>query len=369
MYVTEIFQTTRKAIDQGVQMSKRRKIIIAATVFAAATLIGAGFIAHRYYQYIKGPNLTAPEGFCEIFIYPESSFEDVVEAFKGRSCLKNIYSFEWVASRMGYTESSIRPGRYLFQNGMANRYIIGKLRSGNQDAVNVTIIPGRDLGFIAERAARNILADSASIMEFFTSDRLQTEFGIDMTGLKTRILPNTYQMWWNTGPIELVERLLKEYSRFWQTNDRLAKAEKLNLSPEEVIILASIVESETNYVPEMPTIAGVYLNRLKSGWLLQADPTVVFALGNPGIRRVLTRDLEVDSPYNTYKNPGLPPGPINIPSIHAIEAVLNPDSHEYYYFCARPDNSGTHVFSKTLSAHLNNARQFQNWLNRQRIMR
>lgn len=350
-------------------MSRRRKIIIAASAFAAVILMAAGFTAHRFYQYIEGPNLTTPDRVCEIFIYPESSFEEVVQAFEKSNCLKDLCSFEWVASRMGYSENTIRPGRYLFQNGMSNRSIIGKLRSGNQDAVNVTIIPGRDLGFIAERASRNILADSASIMEFFTSDQLQSEFGMDMTGLKTRILPNTYQMWWNTGPVELVDRLLREFDRFWKTNDRLARAEELNLTPEEVIILASIVESETNYIPEMPTIAGVYLNRLNSGWLLQADPTVVFALGNPGIRRVLTRDLEVDSPYNTYKYPGLPPGPINIPSIHAIEAVLNPKSHDYFYFCARPDNSGTHVFSKTLSAHLHNARQFQNWLNRQRIMR
>ncbi|TVR88983.1 MAG: endolytic transglycosylase MltG [Saprospirales bacterium] len=345
---------------------KFRKIYIIAGIILLAVLTTASVFALRYYKYIYSPNSVAE---CEIFIHTEAEFQDIKKEFEEAGCLNNLTGFEWVADRMNYTGSRIIPGRYIIREGLTNRQIVQKLRSGEQDAVNVVIPSARDLGLVTKRAATNIEADSQAISQYIFSQALIEDFGIDPTGLKNRIIPNTYKMWWNSDPKALISRLLREYEQFWNQNDREQKAEKLGLSREEVIILASIVDRETNYVPEMPKIAGVYLNRLESNWPLQADPTVVFALGNPEVRRVLNRDLEVDSPYNTYKHTGLPPGPISIPPIAAIDAVLNPEEHNYYYFCAKPGNSRQHAFSRTLNEHLRNARKFQNWLNQQRIMR
>ena len=332
-------------------------------------LILGAFLAHRYYNYIFSDNIALSAESCELYIYPNSSFGDLLDSLHTMSCIESEESFLWTAERMEFTSAKLRPGRYVIQQPMNNREFIQRLRSGNQDAINLVVPAARDLTVVAARAGNTLMPDSSLIADYFFGKELEEKFELDARQLKSRIIPNTYQMWWNSDPDDLVARLLREYELFWDKNQRREKADKIGLSAEEVIILASIVERESNYVPELPTIAGVYLNRLQSNWPLQADPTVVFAMGNPEIRRVLTRDLEIDSPYNTYKYPGLPPGPICIPSIHSIDAVLNPASHEYFFFCAKPDNSGAHVFSKTLSAHMQNARRFQNWLNQQRIMR
>ena len=180
-------------------------------------------------------------------------------------------------------------------------------------------------------------------------------------------IPNTYQVYWNISPTELIDRMKKESDKFWSDKNRMDKLAKLEMTKEEVYTLASIVEKETNYVPEKATVAGVYLNRLNKGIMLQADPTVVFANNDFKIRRVLNKHLEKDSPYNTYKYAGLPPGPIAIASISSIDAVLENKDHKFLYFCAVPDNSGQHAFAKTLSQHNANARKFQRWLNKQRI--
>jgi UPF0755 protein len=186
-------------------------------------------------------------------------------------------------------------------------------------------------------------------------------------------IPNSYDFYWNTSAESFRERMLKEYERFW-TPERIAKAEKQNITPLQVTILASIVQKETSTVSERPMVAGLYLNRLKSFWPLQADPTIIFALkekhGQDSIfKRVLNEDLTIDSPYNTYINFGLPPGPIGMPDISSIEAVLNPKTHDYYYMCASVTKLGEHEFAKTLSQHNVNARKYQNWINKQGINR
>lgn len=363
-------------INFALELQKLRKKVMSKKViwkiaFAVAliVIVAVGIAGYKLYQFIYMPNLVSSEGQCTVFIEKESDFQDLIYQFEELNCLEDISSFEWVARQMNYNSRQMKPGRYQLKNGMNNRDIVRKLRSGNQDAINVVLPPSRDLETIAQRASRALMPDSSQFASYFFSETLMADFGLDSVALKSKIIPNTYQMWWTSTPKDLVDRLLKENDRFWNQNRRNERAKEQGLSKEEVIILASIVEMETNYNPEKPMIAGVYLNRLNNSWPLQADPTVVFALGDPSIRRVLTKDLQIDSPYNTYKNQGLPPGPICIPSISSIEAVLSPETHEYFYFCAKPDNSGTHVFSRSLNAHLNNASRFQNWLNNQRIMR
>jgi len=179
-------------------------------------------------------------------------------------------------------------------------------------------------------------------------------------------IPNTYEVWWNVSPEKLVERMENEYTRFWNA-DRLAAAKNLSMTPVEVYTLASIVESETQAGDERPTIAGVYFNRLRLNMPLHADPPIRFEMNDPGIRRILHKHLEIDSPYNTYIHTGLPPGPIAMPTIHSIDAVLNPEQHDYIFFCAKPGYEGRHLFAKTHDAHLTNARQYQSWLNAQGI--
>lgn len=332
-------------------------------------LIATSLVIYKFYNYVFRPNISTEERHCELFVYPDFQLPDIIEALHLQNCLVDKYSLEWTARRMEFNDASVKPGRYLLSNGLNNREIIHRLRSGRQDGINLIVPAARDLTYIAQRAGQTLMPDSSDFSNYFFGPELIRDFKMDSTQLKNIIIPNTYQMWWNSEPKALVSRLLREYDTFWDQNDRRQKAQNLGLSEEQVIVLASIVERESNYQPERPSIAGVYLNRLKSSWPLQADPTVVFALGDSNIRRVLTRDLEIDSPYNTYKYSGLPPGPICIPTINSIDAVLNPEDHDFYYFCAKADESGTHVFSKSLREHMRNARKFQNWMNQERILR
>jgi len=204
--------------------------------------------------------------------------------------------------------------------------------------------------------------------QILTNDSLIGAYGFDSTSLFSMVLPNTYELYWNTPPEKVLERLHKEYRNWW-SDDRQKKAQSIGLTPFQVATLAAIVQEETNYQPEMATIAGVYMNRLKMGMPLQADPTLKFALRDPTIRRVLNKDTQVESPYNTYKYKGLPPGPICVPSIATLEAVLNYQTHNYLYFCASPDFNGSHRFAANYSDHLRNARAYQQALTQRGIKR
>ena len=213
---------------------------------------------------------------------------------------------------------------------------------------------------------KKLAADSASFMKYLGKEDVWAECGFNKENFMGMFLPNTYEVYWTITPQKLVERMKKEYEKFWNS-ERTAKAAEIGLTPQQVSVLASIVCEETNYGPEMPRVAGVYMNRLKKGMKLDADPTVKFALGDPTIRRILFRHLEVDSPYNTYKCQGLPPGPITIPSIKGIESVLGYENHNYLYFCASPAMDGTHRFARTLVEHNRNAKEYQAKLNKMKI--
>jgi UPF0755 protein len=259
-------------------------------------------------------------------------------------------------------------GRYELDSSMNNNEIIDKLRAGYQDPVKVIFNSIRTPEQLAGRISMQIEADSVDLVELFYNDSLIQNLGLKQETFTSIFLPNTYEFWWNTSAESFVKRMYKEYQRFWN-EERKEKASKLNLTPEEVTTLASIVDEETYYNSEMPRVAGLYINRLRKRMHLQADPTLKFALGDFSIKRVLNVHKQIDSPYNTYRRYGLPPGPISIPSISAIDAVLNYESHSYLYMCAKPDFSGYHNFAKTLSQHNINAREYQRALNKERIWR
>ena len=251
----------------------------------------------------------------------------------------------------------LKPGRYTFPAHETVKQSATRLVTGQREAVKVVIPSGRDVGPVAGATSRRIFADSNDVARLFMQD-----------SMRWRIVPNTYEMWWETDVDGLANRILREHEAWWN-EDRIAAARALGLSPREVTVLASIVQAETAVIQEAPQVAGLYLNRLKKGMALQADPTLIFALNDPSIRRVLDVHKEVDSPYNTYKHRGLPPGPIRYVDPRYLQSVLHPAEHRFLYMCAKPGGDGTHDFARTYREHLRNARAYQNWLNQQRIYR
>lgn len=343
---------------------KKRKRIgrIIILVFAVALVI-AILAGLRLYNRVMKPNVTTPDQQAfSLYIPTGADFRQVKDSLYIHNLILNQSSFEWVAQHKEYP-NHIKPGRYLLTNGMSNNDLVNKLRSGSQTPVKVTFNNMRTVPMLAGRIGEQIEADSASIAAYLSNASNLKELGFNAQTIPAMFLPNTYEFYWNTDAEKFVKKMKDEYDKFWN-EERRAKAKAINLSPIQVSTLASIVDKETNKTDEMPRIAGVYLNRLRSGWLLQADPTLVFAVGDFELKRVLNVHKEVESPYNTYKYKGLPPGPICIPSLQSINAVLNAEKHNYYYFCAKEDFSGYHNFAKTLAEHNLNAQRYQHALNR-----
>jgi len=333
-----------------------------AIVFVLAVIVG-GFRSYQLYQYIFKPNINTPGS---IIIPLHATYEQVLDSLKKHEIIQDYSAFEWVAKRKKYAQL-IKPGKYLLDKGLSTNEILNMLRSGDQQPVQVTF---NNLRFIAELAgavAKYIQPDSIELLQKFTDAAVHEKFGFTESTFHCMFIPNTYEFYWTTTADQFLERMSMEYKHFWN-DERRSKAVALGLTPEEVMTVASIVQEESNKKDEKPIIAGLYLNRIKRGMPLQADPTVKFALGNFRIKRVLNSHLAIDSPYNTYKYPGLPPGPINFPEISSIEAVLNASKTQYLYMCAREDFSGYHNFAKTLSAHNENARKYREALNAQDIM-
>ena len=281
--------------------------------------------------------------------------------------LKDIGSFEAVAERKGYA-ANIKGGKYTIKNGMNNNTIINSLRSRNIP-IKVSFNNQQTIATLAGRISQQLEADSLELLHAFQDTDFLNQNGFDDQNALTPYLPNTYEFFWNTNAEQFRARMLKEYRRFWN-NERLEKAKSIGLEPHEVSSLAAIVQKEPAKVDERPRVAGVYLNRLKSGMLLQADPTVVFAWKKQtgeNLKRVLFKHLEVESPYNTYKYSGVPPGPIFMPDVSSIEAVLNPEKHSYLYFVADVSNFGYHMFASSLAQHNRNKVQYIRWLNENKI--
>jgi len=272
-----------------------------------------------------------------------------------------------MAKKKKYPES-IKSGRYLVDRPMSYNELINTLKSGRQTPVKVTFSNVRTLYELAGKLSMQIDPDSAEIINFLSDQANYSEDGFNAQTIISVFIPDTYELYWNTGPKRLYSRMLQEYNKFWN-NSRIEKSREIGLTRTEVSTLASIIDFEAMKSEEKPRIAGVYLNRLRRGIPLQADPTIKFALNDFTLNRILYDYLKVDSPYNTYKYKGLPPGPIGCPTIESIDAVLNADKNDYLYFAARADFSGYHNFSRTLAEHNRNAAQYQRELNRRKIFR
>jgi UPF0755 protein len=312
-------------------------------------------------------NVRTKKKFQYIYIPTGSTYEDVLAILKNENLLINMQTFQWCARRKNYLKH-VYPGRYKIKNRISNNQLIIMLRAGLQDPVKLTFNNIRYLEQLAKRISGQIEADSASLMNLFHDTEFIEKYGFDYQSVKGMFIPNTYEFWWNTDAKGFFKKMNKEYEKFWN-NNRIKKSQNIGLTRNEVSTLASIVEEETQKDDEKQRISGVYMNRLRKGIRLQADPTIKYAMDNFNIKRVLKNHLDIESPYNTYKYAGLPPGPIRIPSIESIDAVLNYEKHDYMYFCARDDFSGYHVFAKNLSQHNNNARLYQRALSRRKIYR
>ncbi len=339
-----------------------KKIIVLLFVVGAVV----AFFAYDKYKAVFTKNVADELADPFVYIPTGSTLDDVVVGLTEKGILLNEASFRWVADQMSYSDATLKPGRYKITPGWSNHHLIGHLRKGQQATVKLVLNNERLLEEVAGKAAQFIETDSQSIAELLFDESYITQIGYDRQSLMSLFIPNTYDFFWNTNAEGFVERMIREHKNFWDKKGRLTKAADLDLSKEEVYTLASIVERETNKNDEKARIAGVYLNRLEKGILLQADPTVVFANGDFGLRRVLNRHIAIDSPYNTYKYAGLPPGPISMASIRSIDAVLNAEDHDYIFFCAKPDYSGYHAFAKTLRGHNRNAAKYHKWISRQR---
>lgn len=337
-------------------MRKRSGLVVVLSFLVILSGLLAGgwlFLVFRH------KNIVTPEGQTAYLLIPHGAdFEQVMDSLTVNGFLKFEDTFRW-AARYENLPSHVHPGRYGLDPNMNNQTLARKLAMGWQDPLNITLSGTiRTFERLASVLTKNIELDSSAVMEYLKNDSLIAKFGFDSVSLRGMFIPNTYQVYWTVSAEQLMERMYREYKHFWN-EERRGKAQDIGLTPFQVSTLASIVYEETKMTDEMPAVAGVYMNRLRINMPLQADPTLIFAARDYSIRRVLKKHTRIDSPYNTYRYRGLPPGPISIPSIEAIDAVLDYDRHHYLYFCAKEDFSGYHNFAATLSGHMKNARRFQ----------
>lgn len=337
---------------------KKRYILLIILVLIGL-LIGASA-----YQWIYGKNTLYSEP-TSIYIPTGATYADLQQQLIDQKFIENSTSFDAVAKLMKY-DIKINSGHFVLPPDLSNRDLVTILRSGKQVPVNLVISTARTIDDVVSVVSKVIEADSISLRNALMNEDLWTRQELKEASIISLIIPNTYEFFWNTDASSFVQRMEKEYDRFWN-DKRQQQLEALGMTRAEVSTLASIVEKESNLKAERPTLAGVYVNRLKEDIPLQADPTVVFGIGDFTIRRVLKRHLEMDSPYNTYMHTGLPIGPICMPSISSVDAVLQAEQHDYIFFCAKPGYQNGHLFAKTNAQHERNARIYHRWLNSQGI--
>jgi len=330
-------------------------------------ILAAGFTVTVFLWIILLRENVKADTDVRIYVPTGSSFEDLTDTLRSAGVLRSERNFI-ITSRLKSYGRSVKPGSFIIEPGMSNNNIVNILRSGRQAAVNVTFNNIRTIEELAGKIGGQIEADSATLSAFLADENNYLADGFDRRTVIAVFIPDTYQLYWSVDAMAFYRRMLKEYRTFWN-EDRKVAAKTLDLTPTEVSVLASIVDEEASKADEKPRIAGVYINRLRQGIPLQADPTVKFAVNDFTLRRILNKHLEVDSPYNTYKFRGLPPGPIRCPSRSGLEAVLNAEKHEFLYFVAKQDASGYHHFSRTLAEHNRYAAAYRRELNRRRIYR
>lgn len=315
-----------------------------------------------YYAFSSVSNVATTQ---YIYIDEDDTQDSVIAKIQPFANLIGMTTLNTLIRHSGYSEN-IRTGRYAIEPGDGPITIFRKLKSGRQTSLNLTIPESRTMDRLAAILSNKLMLDSATIAEALTSQEVCEKLGYDTCTIAAMFVPNTYNVYWNMSIDELLQRMQKEHDRFWK-GDREAKAAEMQMTPIEVCTLASIIDEETSNNAEKPMIAGMYLNRLKEGMPLQADPTIKFALKQFELKRIYNKLLNTESPYNTYRNEGLPPGPIKIASIKGIDAVLNYTSHDYLYMCAKEDFSGTHNFARTYQEHLKNADKYTKALNERGI--
>lgn len=342
-------------------MNRKIIFLVAGILFLAAAVVG-----YNYYQKIYGESVLK-SGF--LFIKSTDQFDELSASLEG--FIKNNDDFLWVAEQKKFTR--IKSGKYKLTKGMTNNDLVNLLRSGKQTPIKVSFNNQNTLESLAGRIATEIEADSTALINAFKDSSFLAKKGITKAQMLGYFIPNTYEFWWNTSAEQFRDRMFKEAKRFWN-EDRLKKAEALKMTPNEVMALASIVYKETPKSVEQPRVAGLYLNRMKIGMPLQADPTIIYILKQIHgqdfvVKRVLNKDLKIKSPYNTYLNRGVPPSLIAMPDISAIDAVLNYERHDYLYMCVDINNLGYHAFASSIKQHNRNAAKYRRWLNQQGIKR
>jgi UPF0755 protein len=350
---------TKKKVSSG---STIKKFIVAMVIIVIIALAFTGF---NYYMKYFSPNVTDAQEY--LYIRTGSGFNDVYKTIREQGIVKDSATFSSAAQSMNYVKR-VKPGRYHLHAGMSNRKLINMLASGTQEPITLAFHNLRLKEQFAGFVSKKIEPDSMAIIRLLDSSAFVKKYGFTTDDVYTMFLPNSYQMYWNTSPEKFFKRMYANYQKFWNP-ERLQKAAAINLTPVQVSILASIVDAEALHDDEMPTIAGLYLNRMKKGMKLEADPTIIFAENDFTIKRVLNRYLSINSPYNTYLHTGLPPGPIMMPSVNAVNDVLDYKPSGYLYMCAKEDFSGYHNFATNVADHLANARRFQKALNERNIKR
>ncbi len=340
--------------------SRRGVIITSLCVIGLSVAMGL----YKLYRMVWAPNFM-PERTVYIYIKEGMDFDALCRQLEDSARCLHVKDFARLGGWLGYPES-MRTGKYAVRPGMSDWELLDDLRRGHQVAARVTFNNIRTKEDLAERIGGQLMFDKEALLRLLNDSAYCASLGFTTETVLTLFIPNTDEVYWNISADKFMRRMKREYDAFWSPA-RLAKAKEIGLTPVEVSILASIVEEETAAPDEYPIVAGLYLNRLRAGIPLQADPTVKFAVGDFSLRRILFKHLEVDSPYNTYKHTGLPPGPLRIPTIRGLDGVLNHTHHKYMYMCAKEDLSGRHNFAKTLAEHSRNAARYQAELNRRGI--
>lgn len=341
----------------------KKNVIKFSLAIALVVLAIVGYYGFSLYRTYIAANVNGNEKY--LYVKTGAHIEDFLKNIEEKNILNSFSSFKAAAEKMDLA-AKLKPGRYALKAGMNNRSLINNLKAGNQDPVKLKVQNIRKKENFAAYMAKNMEADSLAFISVIDSSALLEKYGFNKENVYTMFIPNTYEMYWNIKPRDFFDKMHNEYEKFWNA-ERKQKASDLKLSPIQVSILASIVDAEALYDHEMPIIAGLYLNRLNRGILLQADPTVIYANNDFTVKRVTNALLRIDSKYNTYKYAGLPPGPIMMPSISAIDAVLNREKNDFIYMCAKEDFSGYHNFAKTVAEHNVNAQKYREALNKRNI--
>lgn len=331
-----------------------KKIIV--SVLLLSLLVGA-FIGFRFF----GSNTSFDEPKKYIYIHTGSNFIDVLQYLRENAFIKNVSTFEWMAKKLNYTQN-VKPGKYAVKKGESLFTILRTLKSGNQTQVNLVITKLRTNEDFINKIATQFECDSATIATFINSNDSLEAYGVNTNTFMSMVLPNTYSYYWTASPKKILSKLKAESDKFW-TEERKAKANTIKLSPAQVYTLGSIIEEETNMSADKGKIASVYLNRLNKGMKLAADPTVKFAMKNFALKRIMHKHLTYSSPYNTYQNTGLPPGPICTVTPKTLDAVLNAPKTDYLFFVAQPNLTGYSNFATNYEQHLKYAKDYQSWLN------